>query len=442
MAENALELSYSGQEVQYADINGLGTTAGLADDHLLAELLRLVPYNGSQYAKAILPYGYRGQSSPATVQTSGSSNGSIIVNPFRAIVGSRNTVAASPTGLSTDSAALANWRDIRSGVFVGTASTTLFKTIALAANSSGNPRWDLVYATISPDSNGPAVNRRVKNATTGQIAVQSVEAYVNSPVTVAVVTGTPGATPALPTLPADGGGAFNIPLAYVAVANGFTTTTTIANSEIRSTTGNGISEFTDVKAGFKAKPCNGNNDGNSAFNSGGSFAWNPASVPTAAYPRPAPWLPADMVGGGVYLAQIDNTNASSANWSHANLGVIDSSIDWRGRFFKITGLQAGSGEKFATDPTATSSSPTIPNGAANNIYSASPTVSLGASMVADTQLGVGYSTVWMLASATLGYNVGIVVQQSTGNLLWVNAASGASDRFFFWIEVSAAFPNY
>lgn len=439
MAEDAFVVTYSGQEVQLTDLDLIGTTSGLADDHVLADMLRLAPYTGSNYAKAILPTGYRSQSAPATVQTSGSANGSIVVNPFRAIVGSRNTVATPPTGLSDDSAALANWRDIRSGVFVGSA-TILAKTIALSPNSSGFSRWDLVYASISVDADGPTVNRRVKNPTTGIIGVQTVPAYLYSPVTVAVVTGTPGSSDSppnavIPTLPADGAGSYNIPLAYIAVANGFGSTTTVANSEVRSTCLGATTEFMDIKAGIKAKSCNGCNDQGAAFASGGSasFAWNPAHVPTSAYPRPGPWLPPDMVGGGVFLAEIDNTSATTTAWSTVNLGLVDNSIDWRGRFFRVTGTFGGN--KFGNDPTATVGA-TTPSGSG----SATTTVSLGNSMIADGVFASGYSAVW---NATIGgsYTVALVVNQTTGNLVWINNASGASDRFFFWIECSAQFPN-
>ena len=450
MSENAYVETYSGQEVQLSDLDQIGTTAGLADDHVLAECLRLAPYTGSAVSKAILPTGYRAQSAPATVQTSGSANGSINVNPFRAIVGSRNTVAAAPTGLSTDSAALANWRDIRSGVFVGTAATTLYKTIPLAANASGSPRWDLVYASIAVDANGPTVNRRVKNPTTGVIAVQNVPAYLCSPVTVAVITGTPGSTPALPTLPADGAGVYNIPLSYVAVPNGFTTTTTVIDSQIRTTTVNGVSEFADIKAGIKAKPCNGNNDGNTAFNGGGNFAWNPAG----ALPRPAPWLPPDWIGGGVFVAQIDNTGATpSTSWSHQSLGVIDNSVDWRYRIIRVTGVSHAT-LKFASDPTNVAGVSPLPGGN-NSIFSTSPygtsgnalspLITLGSSFIYDSLYGTAntYATVWQnqlpLASPT--YNVALMVNMTTGALTWYTSGTGSNARFFFWIECTAQFPN-
>ena len=423
MSENAYQPSQSGQEVQQGDVSQLGTTSGLADDHVFAELLRLAPYNGATVAKAIMPAGFKGSPDPGVVVPSGRNDGSVAVNPFRAIVGSRNTVAAPPSDLSTDSDALANWRDIRSGVFVGSA-TDLVQAFALAPNSSGNPRWDLAYAAIVPDTSGPSVQRRVKNPTSGNITVVTVPAYIYSPVTVAILTGTPGATPALPTLPADGAGTYNIPIAYIRVPNGFSSTSTVATQDIRSTTVNGVMDYVDVRGGLKAKPCNGNNDENSTFNAGGTFAWNPATTGS----RPGPWLAPDWIGGSVFLANIDNVTGGS--FSHASSGIVDSSIDWRQRWVKVTGVE--STPKFGTDPSATTG-PTMPYGALV------PIISLGNSCIADNVLISGCATVW--GTTVGGATVGLVVQMGTGNLLWYVTGSPAA-RFSLWIEATGQFPNF
>ncbi len=109
MAEPQFQLVDNGQEVQQADFDLLGQTSGLADDRVLAEFLRFPPYTGT-VVKAIYPYGTSTSASAATVSAPGTASGSVLINPFRAIVGSR-------TAAATD--ALKSWRDVRSGVLVG-----------------------------------------------------------------------------------------------------------------------------------------------------------------------------------------------------------------------------------------------------------------------------------------------------------------------------------
>src|ERR1700719_1812588 len=117
MAEDFLQLAQNGVEVEQGDINLLGSVGGLADDHVLAELLRLAPFSGT-VAKAVLPFGHT-QSAAPTVAPNGAS-GSVVVSPFRVIVGSRDTTA--------NIGVRANWNDLRSGICAGA-------TLPLAAQS-------------------------------------------------------------------------------------------------------------------------------------------------------------------------------------------------------------------------------------------------------------------------------------------------------------------
>src|ERR1700722_19360525 len=101
MGEPLVYPTQDGQEVEVNDLQNLGTVAGLSDDRVFAELVRLQPFNGNIY-KGIIPFGFRGaQGVPSpggTVQSSGTNNGSITVNPFRAIIGTRNAANAAPPG--------------------------------------------------------------------------------------------------------------------------------------------------------------------------------------------------------------------------------------------------------------------------------------------------------------------------------------------------------
>ncbi len=140
MAEPIYQHELDGQEVEQEDINLLGRTGGLADDRVLAELLRLAPFDGTNTAKAILPFALRAADS-GTVVPNGAT-GSVRILPFRAIIGSRTSIATDP---------LAAWRDIRSSVYSQTTgSGALGAAAAFAPNTTTTPRWDLVYAAFTP----------------------------------------------------------------------------------------------------------------------------------------------------------------------------------------------------------------------------------------------------------------------------------------------------
>jgi hypothetical protein len=218
--ENQFKLDYNGQQVQQQDFAAIGESAGLSDDRVFAELFRMPPFDGTNISRGILPYAVDGAVKKALVSPNGAS-GSVLVNPFRAFLGSRTTVG-------TD--AKKNWRDIRSAIGVG--SSTLEQTVNLAANSSGNPRWDLVYAAITPDVNGPGTTRKVKNATTRVVTNQAVSPALVTTVTVGVVAGTPAASPDWPAVPSDSAGTYYIVLGYVRVPNGFGAGSTVLSTDV------------------------------------------------------------------------------------------------------------------------------------------------------------------------------------------------------------------
>ena len=419
MAENAFTVTTSGQEVQDGDVTQLGVTGGLADDHVLAEFVRMTPLTGSTVSKLIVPYVVAGNTKGTVVPTQ-TANGSVLVHPFRAICGTRNAANGAPvTGnITTDSDALANWRDIRSGVYVG-SSTTLTATLALTPSAGVNPRWDLVYAAVTPDANGPSVARRVKNPTTGNISAPSVPEYIATTVTVAVVTGAYGSTPALPALPADGAGIYYIPLAYVRIPTTFSVSTTILSTDIRGTTQN-LSGFANLSDSFDCGVATGNNDENANFNSGGTFPW---LLPGASLGRPAPWMPPDMRGGKMIVAQVDNVTGGT--YSHANNDTVDNSIDWRKRLITVV---ANYGTAiFATDPTGST-----PVGAVPDDGSTNTTIQFGSSFVASS------AGVW---GATIGgVTVGLLVNQSSGNLTW-STTGAVGKRFAFMIFATGQMPN-
>lgn len=441
MAEPIVYPSVAGQELQRADVDNVGAVAGLMDDRVLAEFLRLTPYDGSNVYRTVVPYdlvrplGFSYGASPnvATVVPSGSANGSIVINPFRVIVGSRNAANAAPSptnpAANYQADSLANWRDVRSAVFVG-SSTALTQTIQLAANASLSPRWDLVYATVSVDANGPAVSRRIKNPSGGAVTVQSVPEYLQTTVSIGVVTGTVAGT--IPALPADTATSFNVPLAAIRVPNPFTSTSTVSTRDVQAQMPN--NGWHSLR-GTKMRPATGNN----VRMTGSGWAWG-ASGGT----RPGPYMPPDWVsGGGTILAAVDCSNATPANWSVLNGGIVDDSIDWRNRLFRVTAMS--SSFLFAFDPQAVSEG--TPNSAG---ASSLPSVQLTNGFVADGGLVSGNPTVFsatnavlpnMAANSTLGLYVDVV--GGTGKLLFYGSTTTVpATKVFFWIEYSGQQPNY
>jgi hypothetical protein len=433
----------NGQEVQSSDLANLGAVAGLADDRVLAELLRMAPYAGGGIYKAIVPTSGQSASSPGTlpqtqptVRQTFTNNGSVAIYPFRAVIGTRNLLATPPPtnpAVNYQSTFLANWRDIRSAVFAPNG----FQLQAFAANSSGNPRWDLVYATVAVDVNGPSVTRRVKNPSSGGIAPVPVPQFLTSLVTVNVAQGTPGATPTPPPPPADAAGNYTIPLAWVRIPNGFSGTSTIVGSDIRATL-NGVpgggtpplSQFQALSAAMRMRPASGNHDGSGSLYT--NFAWN-----ASAGGRPGPFMAPDWVGGDMVMCELDFQTGGS--YSHPSGAIVDNSIDWRNRIVRVDAC-AMAGNKFAQDSTGTTSRVPL---ATQAIYS-----SLGNSFTADAQLVAGASTLayWsptQLPAMAASSLCGVYVDPATGNLLaYVSGAATPTVRIFAWIMASAPCPNY
>lgn len=446
MAEKSIVLTDDGQEVEQADVNLLGATAGLADDRILAELLRLAPYDGTNTFKAIFPYSTHSGASTHSivspvVQPSGSANGSVIVNPFRAVVGSRNLPSAAPSPASPtgDTNALAAWRDVRSGIFTDSASN-LSRTVALAANSSGNPRWDLVYAQITPDAAQNTVTRRVKDPTSGAISTPGVPQYDGSPVTIGVVTGTPGASPALPVVPADAAGNYFIPLAWVRVVNGFSAGSTLQTVDIRScvlghdgTTP--VSTFSNPSGGDRLRPATGNNDTSGTIQTR-AFPWSATS-----HARPGPFLPPEWKGSDGLIVEVDVSDASSANWSHNDGDIVDASVDWRKRVFQT--LAVGSSTRFFANDAAHAGASMLPGpgvGASN--YNTQPAHSFVAdSIVSGTSALVSGQTQATISDMDASGVVDLYVDMTTGALK-IHLSGTPKCRVFFWIQASGAFPNY
>lgn len=427
MAENQFQPVVDGQEISLPDYQGVGVVSGLADDRTLAEFLRLYSYDGTNVAKAIAPQGWtaipgNGTTLPgaptqagATVRSTLSANGSIFVRPFRAFVGSRTT-SAQP---------LLNYRDIRSGVFVGTTDVAL--TVALPPNSSGSTQWVLVYASIAVDQPGGTATRRVKSASTGVVTAVAVSTILTNAVTVTVsALGTGGA---LPALPADGGNIYNIALAYVKLQNGFNASSTIAARDIRDAAPL-IAMASPTSGATRSMPASGNNDQDGTYGATDSiWRWG-----TAAATRPKIWLPPSMVGCESRIIQIDAGMSVSGRYSHANASVVDSSMDWRNRFVIINWSLMPAAGNWATDPAAGGAAATPYAGVAG-LGAQTQGIAIGNTMDVDAALVASSSTVWSTST------VGLYVLNADGILrFWLTGVPNVG--VWLWLFASGQYPNF
>jgi hypothetical protein len=311
----------SGAEVRDQDLTAMADAGAFADDRTLWELLRLQPGSATP-DRGILPYAVRGAGIPAlgdgfaaamhnTALVQGNtSNGSVRVMPFRAIIGSTTLFATSP---------VEKLRGIRSGYHVG--STSMYSTVAIAANATGNPRWTLVYAIVAPNADGDTVTLKAKALSGGALSDQTIVVNKLTTVTVTSLDGTAGANPTRPALPADGAGLYYIPLAYLFIPTGFGASSSVLFSQIHEHAP--VLTMSPAMGGASMMPASEQ----SRIGGVVDLAQNPnrnAAKRTGAY------LPSTMVGceSVFILLQLGLSPAS-----HADGAIVDSSRDWRQRYF-------------------------------------------------------------------------------------------------------------
>ena len=304
--EHNYNLVFDGQAVYQADWNDLGTTAALADDRVLQELLRMPFYNGTTASRGILRYdAFSLGLTPVTAQINpNGATGSVLVKPFRALIGSR-------TVLATD--ARKNMQDVRSGLNVADGATVQDTTVSFGANSSGNPRWDAVYAVVSLGAAGPTVTRKVKDPSTAALTSQSVSTYTITSIAVATTAGTAAASPVFPAIPSDSGSNYYIILGYVRIPNGFSGTSTVATSD--------ICDQAPVLSMSRALGVKTLEPANQSYvlSTAQQQAWGSTGT------RPVIYMPPGMTGESSMLVAVDLTVPT-----HTNGQVVDSR-DWRGR---------------------------------------------------------------------------------------------------------------
>jgi hypothetical protein len=423
----------NGIELQTTDAELIAEVAALADDRLLAEILRITPYGGT-VLKAVLPFAHLGAQG-GIVEGNGAS-GQVKLNPFRAVVGPR-------TAAGTD--AKKAWRDIRSVVYVGGA-TSLTGTANIAANASGNARIDLVYATVAVDANGASVTRYAKDPSTKVVTSSSVVRSKVTSVTIGVVTGTPGASPAVPATPADGGSSYVIPLAYVRVPNGFGAASTVAVQDILHVSPI-VPLARSLGGGRSVRPANQNHKAEGSVLTAARIAtWANGGT------RPAYNVPSECVGSETLLVALDLADASSANWSHPGNGtVIDDSRDWTSFYFKWTAfVRATTGVKFAGDKTAVLADPLLPQYLTVIGTNAQVVPGFGQSLfkdltatVADASAAVALNNTNCTEITAVGTPVVYVyVDHADSGKLKLHATANPLVKIWLVLEAFGPFPNY
>lgn len=406
--ETKYQVQENGQEVRTTDIASMSTNAARADDRVLWELFRLVPYNSGGPTKYVWTYGadtwaaQNGDNSTALVHPDPAA-GRLRVRAFRA--------AVSSTDLSSN---IERVRGIRSGYLLP-GTTSGWTTQSLSANASGDPRWTLLYAALTPDTNGDTATVVKQDVSSGTISAVSVVLNTKTTVTLGTVDGTAAASPTYPAIPADAAGVYYIPLAYILIPAGFSVATILDPEAIYEVAP--VITLNTATGGASVRPAN------QQWAEGGTVDVNQSGSDAAASTfRPGAYLPSTMVGEEVRRILIQN---HLAPLSHADGDVVDDSCDWRFRFFEWsafakTGNTAAAG--FASDRRTTGTSP-VPS-AWNSEYGVSTIMGMGQSFVDDTGVGA----VFAVAD---GNGVAAILKGGTSG---ASAIGGATDIIMLYVR--------
>lgn len=203
-----------------------------------------------------------------------------------------------------------------------------------ASNASGSTRYDLVYATISYAVSVTG-SRKVKDVSTALVSTQVLNLEKVPQVVLTVLANVSNVTPTsgMPADPGDGS-AYNFPLCYVALPNGYTATTVITQSQV-----------THLWSGSWLAPQR-------------VHGMRPMSVYAGAgVEKPSGSLPLlDRWGADSRFFGHFKVTSGTPGGATPPGDVLDSTIDWRSRFVSIQLLYMGSALNF---PLETAVSPAI-----------------------------------------------------------------------------------
>jgi len=305
-----------GQAFDEPELNLVSQEAALADDRLLAELLRCRPYKGGGspvLEKLILPYRIEGTwgdgvNTSAMIRPNGAT-GQVMVYSFRAIIGTRNTTIPGA------------WYEIRTGRYEGSGNSPIYSSAVQLAATVANNRWDLIYARVAVEIPSASENRVVR--TIGGVATQSLPLYTNTLVSLGVVAGSEATAPTLPALPTDGTPSayyYYIPLAYVLLEHPFTLGSVVETANIREIAP--VAHLSQSTGAATMGPVSfANSDASTLW---GQRAWSPAVG------RPQEFLPSIMSGSIMRFIALDMSDATKSIADDATV-IIDNSLDWSNR---------------------------------------------------------------------------------------------------------------
>jgi len=373
----------AGQSLDQEELNLVSAESAKADDRVLAELLRMIPGLAAGYVhKAILPYRIEGlhpdetaHSTTALITPYGTT-GSVLVHPFRALIGSRY-VASSST-----------WYDIRTARYLGNIDPLWAYQLVLDATVA-NHRWDLIYARVDLTVESTPVERIVRSG--GGDAAEDISLYTNTTVTLGVVKGAEGASPTKPVLPSDGSGAYYVALAYVVLPHPFTSSTAVEPAWIHENAT--TAPIASSTGAVTLKPASFAYADDSPL--WAQRAWGPSDE------RPEEHLPATMTGGAERILAFDFLDVVKSLDPDAAT-IIDNSIDWSNRILTFTVYgTAVAGRRFSWMPNSDPLVEVEPGGATstfmgNTFNSAMPALTLNSTsfpvITSDSSLVIGVAT--------------------------------------------------
>lgn len=433
MAKDRNVFTFDGESWSQGDFLTLAGEGALADDSVLQELLRLAPYSGSAVAKCIVPHRIAG-SNGALVQPAGGT-GSVRVMPFRAVTGTATAIS------STAGTADLNWQDIRSRIFdTSSDNATIGALQPFGANSSGQPRWDLLYAQFQRDANNPNVTRNTRAPGTSQTAApvpKSVVPSLTQIVSLGVVPGTTAVTPTIPPLPADGlsaNGPFYFPLAAILIPPGFTPTSIITTPQIFMQAP--LVELSSIWSGRTSRPASAIAEGlqTSLVN-----AWGASGAGTIV--RPPEALPCTMRGT---VRRIFPLFANTPTPTIGDAGVVDLTIDWRKRKVSVRAECDPGAAQFAWQPGASAGAFPQPSAqltryeTAGQAFYDNTTAVFGGMPRNGGVVFYANSSLWSAIGP--GAAIGLYVDLASGNLkLFYQGTPGGC--MFFTIEAEDCFDN-
>ncbi len=272
-------------------------------------------------------------------------------------------------------------------------------------------------------------------------------------VSIGVVVGTPSATPAQPSTPADAAGTYYIPLAYVRVATGFTASTIVLSSDILEVAP--IQPFARSLGGASMGIANQQNKFNGTVMSTSNIStWANAAILGTGAGRPRAFMPPTQVGVQSIQVAMDLSTFNSANWSHQNGSVVDDSTDWRDRTFR-TSIQLAppnaSNGSFAWEHGVSFSTNFVPQVQVNAMslnttvtqlsgsYRANG-VTVGGSAPADSRL-LAFIDPDDFPVVTPGVGFGLYVDGSTGYIKAYIPSTSSNVLAYFWIDSTGPYPN-